>query len=209
MPLHLHLSLSHFLLPSTLSSSISVHKLLAQMTWLKHCILCLFWQLWTDNHSHHWSVFLELEVLTLNSNCNVRVYNSIATSSNNKQSSSRILNSDCSLAYSGVPVCMHWMPRPTSDAALQQTCKFNRARLGSVSQHATLWQFLVNCASWNVFIIIRLHQMHETQTIVADGRGVCPLVCLSVTRLHSASLCRNGWTDQDPVCGEHSWGTMC
>jgi len=36
--------------------------------------------------------------------------------------------------------------------------------------------------------------------------GVCPSVCLSVTRLSSASLCKNGWTDQDPVWGEHSWG---
>jgi len=31
-------------------------------------------------------------------------------------------------------------------------------------------------------------------------------VCLSVIRLKSASLCKNGWTDQDAVCGKHSWG---
>jgi len=31
-------------------------------------------------------------------------------------------------------------------------------------------------------------------------------VCQSVTRLNSASLCKNGRTDQDPVWGEHFWG---
>jgi len=30
--------------------------------------------------------------------------------------------------------------------------------------------------------------MHEMQTIVADDRDVCQSVCLSVTRLNSASL---------------------
>jgi len=36
----------------------------------------------------------------------------------------------------------------------------------------------------------RLHRMHEKRTIVADVRGVCLSVCLSVTRLNSASLCK-------------------
>jgi len=31
-------------------------------------------------------------------------------------------------------------------------------------------------------------------------------VCLSVTQLNSASLCKNGWTNQNHVCGDHSWG---
>jgi len=30
--------------------------------------------------------------------------------------------------------------------------------------------------------------------------------CLSVTRLISASVCKNGWTDQDAIRGEHSRG---
>jgi len=46
------------------------------------------------------------------------------------------------------------------------------------------------------------HRMHEMQTIVTDDHGVC----LSVTRLNSASLCKNGWMDQDHVWGEQSWG---
>jgi len=50
--------------------------------------------------------------------------------------------------------------------------------------------------------------MHEIQTSVADVRGVCLSVCLSVTRLNSASLYENAWTDQDAVWGEHSWGPM-
>jgi len=58
--------------------------------------------------------------------------------------------------------------------------------------------------------VFRLHRMHEMQSIVADGRGVCLSVCpfasLSVTWLCSASLCKNGWTDQDPVWDERSWG---
>jgi len=43
--------------------------------------------------------------------------------------------------------------------------------------------------------------MHEMETIVTDDTSVC----LSVTQLNSASLCKNGWTDQDAVSGEHSW----
>jgi len=34
--------------------------------------------------------------------------------------------------------------------------------------------------------------------------GFSPSVCLSVTRLNSASLCKNGWKDQDAVWGVHS-----
>jgi len=65
----------------------------------------------------------------------------------------------------------------------------------------------------------RLHVskvIHEyfRQSVVTDVRGVCLSVCpsvcpsvnLSVMRLNSASLCKSGWTDQDPVRGEHSWG---
>jgi len=32
--------------------------------------------------------------------------------------------------------------------------------------------------------------------------------CLSVTWLNSASLLKNGWTDQDADWGEHSWGPL-
>jgi len=31
-------------------------------------------------------------------------------------------------------------------------------------------------------------------------------VCLSVMRLDSASMCKSGWTDQDPVWVDHCWG---
>jgi len=34
----------------------------------------------------------------------------------------------------------------------------------------------------------------------------CLSVCLSVTQPNSASLCKNSWTNQDPVWCEHSWG---
>jgi len=34
--------------------------------------------------------------------------------------------------------------------------------------------------------------MLEMQTIVTDDRGVSLSVCLAVTRLNSASLCKNG-----------------
>jgi len=38
------------------------------------------------------------------------------------------------------------------------------------------------------FSIIRLHQMHEMQTLATDDRGVCPSVSLSCgsTQLHCA-----------------------
>jgi len=49
--------------------------------------------------------------------------------------------------------------------------------------------------------------MHDMQTTVADECGVCPSVCLSVTRINSTLLCKNGLTDQDSVWGEHSWNT--
>jgi len=53
--------------------------------------------------------------------------------------------------------------------------------------------------------IIRLHRMHVMQTIVTDDRGVCLSVCQSarqsVTQL-MASLCKNGWTDQDAAWGK-------
>jgi len=46
--------------------------------------------------------------------------------------------------------------------------------------------------------------MYEMQAIATYDRGVCLSVCLSrgLTRL----TVQNGWTDQDAVCGEHSWG---
>jgi len=37
-----------------------------------------------------------------------------------------------------------------------------------------------------------LRRMHEMQTIVTDVHSVGPSVCLSVTQLNSASLCKNG-----------------
>jgi len=56
----------------------------------------------------------------------------------------------------------------------------------------------------------RLRRMHKLQTIATDVRGaclsVCPSVYLSVTRLNSASLCKNDWIDQNPVWSKHSWG---
>jgi len=36
--------------------------------------------------------------------------------------------------------------------------------------------------------------------------SVCQSVCVSVTRINSAFLCKNGWTDQDAVWSEHSCG---
>jgi len=51
---------------------------------------------------------------------------------------------------------------------------------------------------------IRLHRMHEMQSILTDVRGVS--VCLSVTRLISASVSKSGWTDQDAIRSEHSRG---
>jgi len=42
-------------------------------------------------------------------------------------------------------------------------------------------------------------------TVVAS---VCQSGCLSVMRLLSALLCKNGWTDHDTVWGEHTWGPM-
>jgi len=44
--------------------------------------------------------------------------------------------------------------------------------------------------------------MHEIQTIVTDNLSVS----LSVTRLSSASLCKNGWTDHDLVFGVNNFG---
>jgi len=48
--------------------------------------------------------------------------------------------------------------------------------------------------------------MYEMQTIVTDD----PSVSLSVTRITSVSLCKNGWTDQDQdvVWVAHSWEPM-
>jgi len=48
-----------------------------------------------------------------------------------------------------------------------------------------------------------MHAMHEMQPVVADVHGVCPSVCLSVTWLNSASLCKK--TYQDAVWGKDSW----
>jgi len=42
--------------------------------------------------------------------------------------------------------------------------------------------------------------MHSMQPIATDDLGVC--------QLNSAILHKSGWTDQDLVCGEHSWGPM-
>jgi len=53
-------------------------------------------------------------------------------------------------------------------------------------------------------ISVRLRRMHEMQTIFTDDCGVCLSVGLSVTRLNSASLCKNDSTGQDAVWGEHS-----
>jgi len=50
--------------------------------------------------------------------------------------------------------------------------------------------------------VYRLHRVHEMQPIATDSQSVS----LSVTRLHSASLCKNGRTDQDHIWVEHSWG---
>jgi len=84
------------------------------------------------------------------------------------------------------------------------------------------WPRVSSCPyAWSTTLqrYFRLHRMHEMQTIVTDVRGVCllvylsvcPSICLSVTRLNSASLRKNGWTDQDPICGKHSWAqeTLC
>jgi len=43
------------------------------------------------------------------------------------------------------------------------------------------------------YFVVRLHRMHEMQTIVTNDRGlsVRQRLCLSVTRHNSASLCKN------------------
>jgi len=56
--------------------------------------------------------------------------------------------------------------------------KYPKMRCGR-RQHAEHYQF----------VYFRLHRMHEMQTIVTDMRGVCQSICLSVTRLNSASQC--------------------
>jgi len=53
--------------------------------------------------------------------------------------------------------------------------------------------------------------MHKTHTIVAThDRRVCLSVCLtlsqSVTQVCSASLCKNGLTDRDPIWVNTLWG---
>jgi len=78
------------------------------------------------------------------------------------------------------------------DSALRQTCDLHSY------DHVTLQYVLspfLGCIEC------------EMQTIVTNARGVC----LSVTRLKSASLCNNGSTDPDTVRGEQSWsqGTLC
>jgi len=50
-------------------------------------------------------------------------------------------------------------------------------------------------------VTLRLLRMHQIQTIATNDRIVCP----SVTRLNWASLCKNGWMDQDPVWGKQSY----
>jgi len=67
--------------------------------------------------------------------------------------------------------------------------------------------YMLSLCSQRVFVMKRLrdqvlsmkylcnvfrHRMHEMQPIVTDNRGVCLSVSRSVTRLISASLCKNG-----------------
>jgi len=59
-----------------------------------------------------------------------------------------------------------------------------------------------------IFYIFMLHQMHEMQSDLSDVCSICLSVCLSVTRIISASLCKSRWTDQNAVWDEHSWGPM-
>jgi len=76
------------------------------------------------------------------------------------------------------------------------------------SDRNVIHELRLNCVGISViFRIFRLHRMHAThemQPIVTDVCGVRPSVSLSVTRLNSASLCKNGLTDQDDVWGKHS-----
>jgi len=72
----------------------------------------------------------------------------------------------------------------------------NTSRVSSRSRGLTVLLCYIEC------------RIHEMQTIVTDVHGVCLSVRLPVTRLISASLCKNGWTDQDAVWGEHSSGSM-
>jgi len=46
--------------------------------------------------------------------------------------------------------------------------------------------------------------------LVTDVCSVCQFVCESVCliQLISSALCKNDWTDQDAVWGEHSWEPM-
>jgi len=67
----------------------------------------------------------------------------------------------------------------------------------------SIWAAVIAVTKWNMgtydkelannrrnvhMAVIRLHRMHQMQTIVTDVRGVCLSVSLFVTRLNSASL---------------------
>jgi len=51
-----------------------------------------------------------------------------------------------------------------------------------------------NYVCW-IFLVFRLRRMHEMQ----NTDTAVSVVSLSVTRLNSASLCKNGWTEQDLI----------
>jgi len=78
----------------------------------------------------------------------------------------------------------------------------NVGLINEVNQHWARWvpqRFCGEVASYTGAISIvpylyffRLYRLREMQTIVTDGSGVYQSVCLSATRLNSASLCKNG-----------------
>jgi len=61
------------------------------------------------------------------------------------------------------------------------------------------------CYSFTEWFSFRLHRYMRCRLLLPMFTE-CQSVCQSVTRLNSASLCKNGWTDQDAVWSVHSWG---
>jgi len=108
--------------------------------------------------------------------------------------------------------CVYWDHSFITNSDTRWYEHETRAR-GILSQPRRITQFFFNLLAETKRRVVlgqcfrfRLHRIREMQTIVTDDRGVCPSASLSVTRLKSASLRNNDWTDQDAVWGEDSWG---
>jgi len=91
--------------------------------------------------------------------------------------------------------------RPTVFIVFDQTC----CNQGLKSNVIFLVEIVYKLCQLKLYF--RLHWMRVMQTIVTDVLAVWPSVCLSVTLLNSASLCKDGWMDHSPDFNEHSWGS--